>query len=73
MLDALKSQGIEIGPNMTVLKSDPLPSKQQLSSATADVIFYSEMTPNPDPPGNVPSSSSKYENLNLRGHRVNHF
>lgn len=56
MLYALKSQGIEIGPNMTVLKSDPLPSKTQIAS---DVIFYSEMSPSPDQIGPSPPNLSK--------------
>jgi hypothetical protein len=43
-LDVLKAQGIELGPNMAILKSDPLPPKA--SASNADVYFYSEVSPN---------------------------
>ena len=53
-LDVLKAQGIELGPNMAVLKSDPLPAKAL--AASADVFFYSEVSPNSE--SSTPGNSS---------------
>ena len=46
-LDVLKAQGIELGPNMAVLKSDPLPPKAAMASA--DALFFTEVTANSEP------------------------
>jgi hypothetical protein len=54
-LDVLKAQGIELGPNMAVLKSDPLPAKA--SVANADVFFYSEVSPNSEANSSANSSN----------------
>ena len=54
-LDVLKAQGIELGPNMAVLKSDPLPTKASMTNA--DVYFYSEVSPNSESPSSANNSN----------------
>ena len=59
-LDLLKAQGIEIGPNMSVLKTDiPVSgSGSALSTPQAELLYYSEVVNDPaaaniSPPGTV--------------------
>ena len=52
MLEVLRAQGIELGPNLSVLKTDPsFPSK---ASSSGDVLIYSEV----NTPSSSPSASS---------------